>query len=261
MNASCRNGRRQPGSQVQRRQLAKKSSTSLARRQGSARQSRLYVDETPARTWLRRRAVVTRELAPLPRISDSRCSAREVVPLVVVVGKSAVRRVSDASDRGISESRVPAPHDRFAHRVAAWWASASAMLRWRRSGALGASARDRFRPNSAVCPSPGSATSATIAFLESDRPDGREPAMPLPRERSRAPVGPDDRLRVRGAVSDGRTRNYSTPGTLLVLCITERKARGRPPCFAPGTATQGADHLPDVAWPPAVLLSSGGRDG
>ena len=75
----------------------------------------------------------------------------------------------------------------------------------------------------------------------------------MPRERSRAPVGPDDRLRVRGAVSDGRTRNYSTPGTLLVLCITERKARGRPPCFAPGTATQGADHLPDVAWPPRGL--------
>lgn len=86
-----------------------------------------------------------------------------------------------------------------------------------------------------------------------DRADRRPGASASPRERSRAPVGPDDRLRVRGAVSDGRTRNYSTPGTLLVLCITERKARGRPPCFAPGTATQGADHLPDVAWPPRGL--------
>ena len=132
MNAWCRNGRRQPGSQVQRRQLAKKSLTSLARRQGSARQSRLYVDETPARTGLRRGAVVTRGLVRCPG-SASRCSAREVVALVVVVGKSAVRRVLDASDRGISESRVPAPHDRFAHRVRARCASASATSRWLRA--------------------------------------------------------------------------------------------------------------------------------
>ena len=31
---------------------------------------------------------------------------------------------------------------------------------------------------------PNGATRATIAFLESDRPDGREPAMPMPRIQS-----------------------------------------------------------------------------
>ena len=38
------------------------------------------------------------------------------------------------------------------------------------------------------------ATRATIAFPESDRPDGREPAMPLPRKGTPAPTDADDRF-------------------------------------------------------------------
>ena len=36
-------------------------------------------------------------------------------------------------------------------------------------------------PKLRSAPAPNRATRATIAFPESDRPDGREPTMPLPR--------------------------------------------------------------------------------
>ena len=42
-------------------------------------------------------------------------------------------------------------------------------------------------PKLSGAPAPNRATRATIALPESDRPDGREPAMPLPRERSSRP--------------------------------------------------------------------------
>ena len=38
-------------------------------------------------------------------------------------------------------------------------------------------------PKLSSAPTPNGATRATIAFLESDRPDGREPTMPMPRLR------------------------------------------------------------------------------
>ena len=39
-------------------------------------------------------------------------------------------------------------------------------------------------PKLSSAPTPNGATRATIAFLESDRPDGREPTMPMPRTQS-----------------------------------------------------------------------------
>jgi len=51
-------------------------------------------------------------------------------------------------------------------------------------------------PKLGSAPPPNRITRVTIAFPESDRPDGREPTMPMPRKRSPARVGPDDRLRV-----------------------------------------------------------------
>ena len=51
-------------------------------------------------------------------------------------------------------------------------------------------------PKLSGAPAPNRATRATIALPESDRPDGREPAMPLPRFRSRGRGRPEDRIRV-----------------------------------------------------------------
>ena len=66
-------------------------------------------------------------------------------------------------------------------------------------------------PKLSGAPAPNRATRATIAFPKSDRPDGREPAMPLPRThasrhatRTTASSGPCDRRPARDRVGDPR---------------------------------------------------------
>jgi hypothetical protein len=49
-------------------------------------------------------------------------------------------------------------------------------------------------PKLSGAPAPNRATRATIEFPKSDRPDGREPAMPLPRKAAPAPTDADDRF-------------------------------------------------------------------
>ena len=63
-------------------------------------------------------------------------------------------------------------------------------------------------------------------------------------------------------MSDGRTRNYSTPGTLLVLC---RARSGNfvadHPALPLGQPPKEQTTCLMLLGHPAVLLSSGGRDG
>ena len=103
-------------------------------------------------------------------------------------------------------------------------------------------------PKLSGAPAPNRATRATIALPESDRPDGREPAMPLPRTRSSAPANADDSY-PRGAVvctaaagrllpprsghagraSGLRSRfRYPTKGPLRRFCAVDSDSRARP---------------------------------
>ena len=74
-----------------------------------------------------------------------------------------------------------------------------------RISAVPSSSSLALSPKLSSAPTPNGATRATIAFLESDRPDGREPTMPMPRPQS-------SRRHWRTAASARRCRSRAARG-------------------------------------------------